>query len=29
MRGGFIASNIGMMLDSAPTSVDARQPGSR
>ena len=27
MRGGFIASNIGMMLDSAPTSVDARAAG--
>lgn len=27
MRGGFIASNIGMMLDSAPTSVDARGAG--
>lgn len=27
MRGGFIASNIGMMLDSAPTSVDAQGAG--
>ena len=27
MRGGFIASNIGMMLDSAPTSVDAQSAG--
>jgi len=27
MRGGFIASNIGMMLDSAPTSVGAQEAG--
>lgn len=27
MRGGFIASNVGMMLDSAPTSVDAQSAG--
>ncbi len=27
MRGGFVASNIGMMLDSAPTSVGAQQAG--
>lgn len=27
MRGGFIASNVGMMLDSAPTSVDAQGAG--
>ncbi len=27
MRGGFIASNVGMMLDSAPTSVDAQAAG--
>lgn len=24
MRGGFVGSNVGMMLDSAPTSLDAR-----
>lgn len=27
MRGGFVASNIGMMLDSAPTSVGAQEAG--
>lgn len=27
MRGGFIASNVGMMLDSAPTSSDAKSAG--
>jgi ABC-type glycerol-3-phosphate transport system substrate-binding protein len=27
MRGGYVASNIGMMLDSAPTSVDAQGAG--
>ncbi|WP_191090225.1 ABC transporter substrate-binding protein [Histidinibacterium aquaticum] len=27
MRGGFVASNIGMMLDSAPTSVGAQDAG--
>ncbi len=27
MRGGFVASNVGMMLDSAPTSVDAQAAG--
>lgn len=27
MRGGFVASNIGVMLDSAPTSGDARDAG--
>lgn len=27
MRGGFVASNVGMMLDSAPTSVDAQSAG--
>jgi ABC-type glycerol-3-phosphate transport system substrate-binding protein len=27
MRGGFVASNVGMMLDSAPTSVDAQGAG--
>lgn len=27
MRGGYVSSNIGMMLDSAPTSVDAQEAG--
>ena len=27
MRGGFIGSNIGMMLDSAPTALDAEEAG--
>ncbi len=27
MRGGFVGSNIGMMLDSAPTALDAEEAG--
>jgi ABC-type glycerol-3-phosphate transport system substrate-binding protein len=27
MRGGFVGSNVGMMLDSAPTSLDAEEAG--
>lgn len=27
MRGGFVGSTIGMMLDSAPTSLDAQEAG--
>lgn len=27
MRGGFVASNIGLMLDSAPTSIGAQDAG--
>lgn len=27
MRGGFVGSNVGMMLDSAPTSLDAEDAG--